>query len=224
MIDRDARPISHRWAGHDEWMLVSDGETDLHVILIQPLFAEMNRTRRLLRDVMRALQRRGVGSSLPDLPGLGESSRPLAGVAWSDWLGALAGAAAKIAETAAVPHVASIRGGALLDHAVGARSCWRLAPATGAELLRDLRRAQAIGGGAKLGGYLLSPALIGPLEAAEPSMTKPLRTVQLEGGAGLGDALLAGPALWRRAEPGHSAALAEAIAADIAGWITRCGG
>lgn len=224
MTDRDARPISYRWAGHDEWMLASDGETGRHVLLVQPLFAELNRTRRLLRDVMRALQRHGIGSSLPDLPGLGESPRPLAGVTWSDWLGALAGAAAQVAEIAAVPHVASVRGGALLDHAVGAQSCWRLAPAAGAGLLRDLLRAQAIGGGAELGGYLLSPALAGPLEAAEPGLAAPLRTVQLGGSADRGDALLAGPALWRRSEPGHSAALAEAIAGDIAGWIARCGG
>ncbi len=216
MSAADARPHSYRWAGHDEWRLVSEADEGPHVLLIQPLFAELNRTRRLLRDVMRALSRRGIGSTLPDLPGLGESSRPLSEVTLADWTGALAALSARR------PHVASFRGGALLDPLVDARSRWRLAPVPGAALLRDLRRAQTIGGGPALGGYHLVPDLLASLEAAVPAPAPLLRTVQLDSSPDVGNATIAGPALWRRAEPGEAPELAEAIAADIARWIARC--
>ncbi len=224
MTDADARPTRYRWAGRDEWMLVSDSDNVHHVLIVQPLFAELNRTRRLLRDVMRALRWRGIGSTLPDLPGLGESARPLADIAWADWRGALAGAAAKITESVTRLHVASFRGGALLDHELSARSHWRMSPVTGAAALRDLRRTQTIGGGAALGGYRPAAGLIAALEAAAPMPATALRTVRLDSSTEPGDAIIAGPALWRRAEPGPSPALAEAIAGDIAGWIARCDG
>jgi len=36
------------------------------------------------------------------------------------------------------------------------------------------------------------------------------------------DAKIEGPALWRRSEPGSSAELAEAIAADLQKWSGEC--
>ena len=46
----------------------------------------------------------------------------------------------------------------------------------------------------------------------------PLRTVRLATDRAEADAKIEGPALWRRSEPGTSAALAEALAADLDEW------
>ena len=70
-----------------------------------------------------------------------------------------------------------------------------------------------------LAGNLLSPAMMGQLGSAEVEPVAPLRTVTLGSGA---DAI-AGTPLWLRAEPGEDAAMAAAIAADIAAWSTTCG-
>lgn len=216
--------MPYRWAGRDEWMLVQPGVDGRHVLLLQPMFGELNRCRRLMRDVMRSLARRGIGSSLPDLPGTGESPRPLAECSWEDWIDAVAAA-----QGDARLHLASIRGGALLDSVVKAASRWRLTPVAGSALLRDLERAQAITNvengpeaSHQLAGYRLSSSLREGLAAAEPLPATPLRTARLEGDAGASDATFVGPALWRRAEPGAAPELAEAIAADIADWIERC--
>ena len=53
--------------------------------------------------------------------------------------------------------------------------------------------------------------------AAEVQPVEPLRTVAL-GADGI-----AGTPLWLRAEPGEDAAMAEAIADDIAAWSATCG-
>ena len=227
MTAEQPRPLTYRWAGHDEWMLVQDGDASDHIILVQPLFGELNRCRRLLRDVMRGLTQRGIGSTLLDLPGTGESPRKLGACDWSDWTGAVAAVAARGDRRT---HLASMRGGALLDGDADAVSRWRLSPVSGAAMLRELSRAQAIGdheteGAAapnELAGYLLSADLIERLGSTEPATASPLRTVRVEGDAGQADAFLSGPALWRRAEPGHSLLLAEAIADDLTAWIKTC--
>jgi hypothetical protein len=73
-------------------------------------------------------------------------------------------------------------------------------------------------------GYAPSPSLRAELEAALPEPEARLRTVRLASDRGEADAKVAGPALWRRSEPGTSAALAEALAADLAGWAKTCAG
>jgi len=73
-----------------------------------------------------------------------------------------------------------------------------------------------------LAGYPLSPALLEALRAAVPAAAPLPRTVRLESDRGDADAKLAGPALWRRSEPGTSPELAEALADDFAAWIARC--
>ena len=40
---------------------------------------------------------------------------------------------------------------------------------------------------------------------------------------GSGDEAIAGTPLWLRAEPGEDAAMADAVAADIAAWSRTCG-
>ena len=68
-----------------------------------------------------------------------------------------------------------------------------------------------------LAGNALSPAMISQLGAVEAQPVEPLRSIPLgEGG-------IAGTPLWLRAEPGEDAAMANAIAADIAAWSRSCG-
>jgi len=181
------------------------------LLFLPPLFEEMNRTRALLAGVMRALAAEGYGCWLPDLPGTGESERALEEVSWQDMRDA---ATAAFAAAGAVASV-GLRGGALLDEAAPAR--WRFAPATGASLARDLARAGLMTEGG--GGYSPSPALLGPLAAAEPPAGGRLRTVRLATDRAEADLKLEGPPLWRRAEPQNSPELAEAMASDISQWM-----
>ncbi|HEX8625189.1 MAG TPA: hypothetical protein VF782_08930 [Allosphingosinicella sp.] len=193
----------------EEWMMrIGSGPA---LLFLPPLFEEMNRTRALLATAMRALAARGFGCWLPDLPGTGESERPLEEVSWQDWRAA---AAAAFAAAGAVASV-SLRGGALLDEAAPAR--WRFAPATGASLARDLARAGLMTEGG--GGYAPSPALLQPLAEAEPAAGGRLRTVRLATDRAEADLKLEGPPLWRRAEPQNSSELAEAMALDISQWM-----
>ena len=80
-----------------------------------------------------------------------------------------------------------------------------------------------LAGGVEWAGYQPSNALKAALEAAKPYAVTPLRTVRLTSDIAAADAKLAGPALWRRSEPGTSAELAEAIAADLLKWSRECG-
>ncbi|GGJ59466.1 hypothetical protein CDQ92_01265 [Sphingopyxis bauzanensis] len=205
------------------------------ILIVPPLFEEANRTRRTLVLAMRALAADGFAALLPDLPGQNESLVPLETVDLASWQDALAEAAATIDGPQII---ASLRGGALIDHHPKAATWWRLAPVGGASLLRTLMRARVAAdreGGVTssldslqaeaatapllLAGNRLSPAMIAQLGSAETQPVARLRTVTLGSGA---DAI-AGTPLWLRAEPGEDAAMAKAIAADIAAWSTACG-
>ncbi|MFS0736360.1 hypothetical protein ABC347_04850 [Sphingomonas sp. 1P06PA] len=213
------------------------------ILIVQPLFAERNRTRILIGDVMRRLAAHGIGCWLPELPGEGESATLLEQTSWAAWRAAVAAAADHVAaRSGSVPFVASLRGGALLDDAAAARGWWRLAPTGGAALLRDVMRAQlmadreagrggslasldaaALAGPVSLAGMTLTPPLYAGLRDAVPAEVQPLRIVRFEGDGGNASDRLAGEALWRRAEPGRSADTADLIAADIRSWIETCG-
>ncbi|MET1112949.1 MAG: hypothetical protein ABWX67_15640 [Allosphingosinicella sp.] len=203
----------YRTGDRDEWMMrIGSGPA---LLFLPPLFEEMNRTRALLAATMRILAARGYGCWLPDLPGTGESERPLEGVSWQDWREAAAAAFEAAGAVAAV----SLRGGALLDEAAPAR--WRFAPATGASLARDLARAGLMTEGG--GGYAPSEALIAALSGAAPAEGGKVRTLRLATDRGEADLKLEGPPLWRRAEPQNSHELAEAMAWDISQWVSECG-
>lgn len=203
------------------------------ILIVPPLFEEANRTRRTLVLAMRALAAEGFTAALPDLPGQNESLVPLEQVDLERWQGALADAASGIAGPVIV---ASFRGGALIDHKAKATAWWRLAPAGGASLLRTLMRArvsadreagvtssleslqeQAQTAPLLLAGNRLSPAMTAQLGTSEVRPVEPLRSI------GLGADGIAGTPLWLRAEPGEDAAMADAIAADIAAWSMTCG-
>jgi alpha-beta hydrolase superfamily lysophospholipase len=204
--------VRYRTGDRDEWMMrIGAGPA---LLFLPPLFEEMNRTRALLATAMRGLAARGFQSWLPDLPGTGESERALEDVSWQDWLDAAAAAFAAAGAAACI----SLRGGALLDEAAPAR--WRFAPATGASLARDLARAGLMSEGG--GGYAPSAALLGPLASAEPAAGGRQRVLRLVTDRAEADLKLAGPPLWRRAEPQNSSELAEAMASDISTWVREC--
>lgn len=205
------------------------------ILIVPPLFEEANRTRRTLVLAMRALADRGFAALLPDLPGQNESLVATEEVDLDRWQAALADTAATIDGPVVI---ASLRGGALIDHRMQAAAWWRLAPVGGASLLRTLMRARvaadreaglttsleslqsdAQAAPLLLAGNLLSPAMIAQLVSAEAQPVAPLRAVTLGSSA---DAI-AGTPLWLRAEPGEDAAMAAAIAADIAAWSQTCG-
>jgi hypothetical protein len=204
------------------------------VLFVPPLFEEANRMRRTLVMAMRALAAQGIGSLLPDLPGQNDSLLATEAADLEQWRTALA---AIVAAEPVPLLIAGVRGGALIDNAADAIGWWRLAPVTGASLLRTMLRtrvtsdreagrdssteslmAEAAEHALLLAGNCLSPAMIAGLHGAVPADAAPCRTVTL----GTGTDQIAGSPLWLRAEPGEDAALADAMAADIAAWVTAC--
>ena len=210
-----------RVSGRKEWLMRLGRPHAPAILFVPPLFEEMNRTRALIAAAMRWLARRGHGCWLLDLSGTGESERALGEVAWDDWRHDVMSAAAYIAEKARKPLIASLRGGALVDDRAEARGWWRLTPIDGAAVTRDMVRS-GLAGGVEWAGYTPADALKAALEAAKPAPVRTLRTVRLASDAQPADARLEGPALWRRSEPGTSAALADAIAADLHRWSREC--
>lgn len=203
------------------------------ILIVSPLFDEANRLRRTLVLAMRALAADGFAAVLPDLPGQNESLVGLDAVDLAQWRDALADVAASLDGPVVV---ASMRGGALIDHRAKAAAWWRLAPVGGASLLRTMMRARvtadreagiessldSLQEAAKsapllLAGNALSPAMVDQLGSAEPQAVEPLRSI------GLGADGIAGTPLWLRAEPSEDAAMASAIAADISAWSKTCG-
>jgi len=205
-----------------EWMLrIGDPRTP-PIMFVPPLLEELNRTRALIVTVMRRLAANGSGCWLPDLSGSGESLLPLQSVSWSDWGRDVRAAAAHVRDVSGKPPaIASIRGGALIDSEAEASCRWRFAPVAGRALARELDRA-SLAGGADWAGYPASIQFKDELAAAVPGEASPLRVVRLETDAGAADHKLAGPALWRRSEPGNSVELASALAADINEWARAC--
>lgn len=211
------------------------------ILIVPPLFEEMNRTRALLTGIGRRLSGRGIGSWLPDLPGTGDSALPLSAATWSMW-GDSVQAICKLitASNGRRPHLFAVRGGALLADGTDASSRYLLAPvASGERLLRELMRTRLAAdqerGAAnslatleatlaketvEMGGYPISPALAADLRAATLPALEPTRTAALTGGTG--DHLFDGPPVWRQAEPAAAPALACEIADDLAAWIATC--
>lgn len=205
----------YTWRGGSELLLRHGGGSPVTLLVLPALFEEANRMRRFTVSIMRNLARLDIGTILPDLPGTGESLTPLPDVVLADWHDAVA---------ALVPHASgsiAIRGGALLDGVFTNR--WRLAPETGARLLRDMIRAtawsdgltateidaRALAGPIRLAGTIIGPALYAALGDAVP----------------IGEASSVAhdvPKLWRAAEPGDDPDVAQQVAEDIAAWTITC--
>ncbi len=212
---------TYRTGDRDEWMMLIGAPDGLPILFVPPLLEEMNRTRALLAAAMRSLAAAGHGCWLPDLAGTGESEVSLSGIRFEDWRHDVRMAAAHVAERSGRrPVIASTRGGCLVDDAAEAAGWWRFAPVLGKSLARDMERAGIAG--TPWAGYSPSEDLKTELAAAEPRRVSRLRTVRLASDAAEADARLAGPALWRRSEPGRSNELAAAMAADLETWSRAC--
>lgn len=186
----------------------------------------------MLVQAMRGLAERGVDGLLIDLPGCNESPAALENQSLSIWRDAVGAAAAQLGAT----HIASLRGGTLVDDGAPDMPHWRLAPAKGPGLLKTMVRTRIAGdkeigkttseaglmeaartAPIALGGNLLGPALVAELATAEPSEI-PRLTVRA-----LGQDIMGSP-LWLRAEPQDDPAMSAAIADDLDQWSASCGG
>lgn len=214
------------------------------LLMIPPLFEEMNRTRRLLAGIGRELAAAGIGSYLPDLPATGDSELPTTAMDWALWRDSLQALSKHIEASASNDvHILAVRGGALLTDAVAGRSRYLLAPvASGERLLREMMRARLAADqergtpttlaelterlsreAVELAGYPVTPKLAADIGAARlPGGAMPTRTAGLS--ASDTDVTFDGPPVWRQAEPIAAETLAAAVADDIARWIMTCAG
>lgn len=222
---------SYRHGGRHEFCLCFGIGFARQILIVPPLFDEMNRVRRMLVQTMRDLEARGIGSLLIDLPGCNESLAPLEAQNLDVWRDAVA----HCAETLGATHIAALRGGALIDDRP-ALPHWRLAPVKGASILKTMVRtriagdkeagvatseadlmAQAENMPIELAGNRLGPHMIAQLKCAEPAAAHALLDRKL------GEDV-AGSPLWLRAEPAEDATMSAAIAADLDRWSASCGG
>lgn len=226
------RHLSYDFDGRGEQLLTA-GDGPPGVLIVPPLFDEMNRMRRTLVLAMRALAGRGIASALMDLPGANESLAPLEEQSLASWRAAVGAAAAQAGRQAAPICIASVRGGCLIDDGAEAAHRWRLSPAKGSSLLKTLLRTRIAGeredGRTVTAAQLMAEARLDPIELAGNRLG-PDMVAQLDGALpadlpareakpGTGEGCIAGSALWLRAEPGEDAAMADAIAADIAALL-----
>ena len=180
------RHSSYRFEGFDEACLSFGGESATRVIVIvPPLFDEMNRVRAVLVGAMRGLAGRDVMTLLPDLPGCNESLAAITKQSIASWQRAMSEAAHQLGAT----HIASIRGGALVAGGI-ALPQWRLAPVKGASLMKTMLRTRmasdkeaglgssieslmtdANNGPLELSGYRLGAGMLAGLDAAVPDDT-----------------------------------------------------
>jgi hypothetical protein len=223
--------LHYEFGGQKEYCLsFGDARASRHILIVPPLFDEMNRVRRMLANAMRRLAERGVQSLLPDLPGCNESPVQLAGQTIETWQEAVAAAALQLGAT----HIASIRGGALIDHKTGLPT-WRLATVKGSSLLKTMLRtrmaaekeagrsvtieqlmASAQSGPLELSGYALGINMLESLDSALPTANSNLHE------AALSD--IDGSALWLRAEPQDDPVMSMSLAAELDRWGASCGG
>ena len=227
-----AEYLRYTVAGHDELCLSFGRDSARRILVVPPLFDEMNRMRRVLVSAMRDLDGRGVGSILIDLPGCNESLASLEHQSIGSWRGAVAACAGQLSVT----HIASMRGGALLDGGNADLPHWRLAPAKGASLLRTMIRTRIAGekeaGNSISEAQLLEQSEAAPLELAgnmlgsvmvkQLAIAEPVALTNLTESK-LGEDIIGSP-LWLRAEPQDDATFAANIAAELDRWSASCGG
>jgi hypothetical protein len=208
----------------EELLVAFDQARPLRVLVCPAWFDEANKLRRFTVEVMRRLDKAGIDSFLPDLPGCNDSLAALETQTLAGWKAGMTSAAHLLRAT----HVLAIRAGALLapDHLPG----WHYAPQSGPKLLRGMIRARTIAAreagreekaeallalgrseGLMLGGWPLGAAMIRYLADAEPRLA--------EGQSEIAQSQLGGPGLWLRAEPDEDPRQADALAAIIAGSI-----
>ncbi len=201
-------------------------EADEPTLLILPaLFDEANKLRRYTIEVMRRLSEAGIGSVLPDFPGMNESMAPLSEQGLTQWRED----AEQAAQQFGASHVLTIRGSALF--APQTLPAWHYAPAMGPRILRNMLRAQVLAlretgqqlsidelgergaaQGIELAGWQFGPQLFSQLQEAEP-LANPAHAIIEQSEVG-------GAGLWLRAEPDDNADQVAALADIIAAKIT----
>ncbi|MEO0440921.1 MAG: hypothetical protein AAF067_08610 [Pseudomonadota bacterium] len=220
---------------HEEFCLVAGEDCEVQLLLIPPLFDEMNRMRQMLVDVMRRLEKCGIGSILPDLPGTNESLLPRDHATLSIWQESLQSCQKSLGN---INFIASFRGGCLIDGIAPELPHWRLSPVDGQRLLRAMMRTliasnkeagkissisnltqQAASETLNLAGNAVNPDMFSELQAAQPVDLANVRLVRLKSDPKPAESQIAGSALWLRAEPESDSELAEAISKDIGEWI-----
>jgi hypothetical protein len=222
--------LHYEFGGHREYSLGFGAAGAVRSILIvPPLFDEMNRVRRMLIEAMRALANVGVRTFIVDMPGCNESVADLSAQTLNIWQDAIDTAARQLRAT----HIASIRGGCLIDHRP-ALPHWRLAPAKGASLLKTMLRtriaAEKENGNTvtfeqlmaaarlqpiELSGNILGIGMLESLDRGEPVFVANLHEVAL--------ADVAGTPIWLRAEPQDNPEMSAAIATELDRWSASCG-
>jgi hypothetical protein len=207
----------------EEAALQFDQARKTRLLIVPALFDEGNRMRRFTVEVMRRLDRAGIDSFLPDLPGCTESLQPLEAQDPTDWLDAMAAGARHFGAS----HVLGIRGGCLFTP--DRLPALHYAPVKASSILRQMMRArmlasreagreesreqlaqEALTHGITLAGYVLGTDFYRHFEPMTASAKAKLVTQEQIGGSGL----------WLRAEPDENAAQADALAAIVAGELT----
>ncbi len=229
------RHLSYHFEGLDEATLgFGDAQATRTILIVPPLFDEMNRVRAMLVGAMRDLAGRGVMTLLPDIPGCNESIAPISLQSIESWHRAMVVAAHQLGAT----HVASIRGGTLIEGHIPLPH-WRLAGVKGASLLKTMLRARIAsdkesgrnssteslitevhGGPIELSGYMLSAAMLAELDAAVPDPVAQAHDIAI----GDGPDALSGKPLWLRAEPQDDTDMSLALSAELDRWSASCGG
>ena len=214
-------PAAGGTEGAEELCVGFDRDRAVRVLVLPAWFDEANKLRRFTLEVMRRLDRAGIDSMLPDLPGCNESLVPLQDQTLASWRSATMAAAEALRAT----HVLAIRAGALL--APESLPGWHYAAQSGPKLLRGMIRARTIASreagktetseelmaagraeGLVLGGWPLGAAMFHALETAEPALAP--------GQSDIAQSAVGGPGLWLRAEPDEDAGQADRLAALIA--------
>lgn len=209
--------------GSEELALACGQNGGPRVLVLPAWFDEGNKLRHVTVEAMRSLERLGVASVMPDLPGCNESTAPLHIQTLATWQSAAAAAASHLA----CSHVLVVRAAANIAPDLPG---WAWAPLAGKSALRALLRARVIASkeagapetsdalleqgkaqGLDLAGYRLGAAMVAGLAEAELPATALTPITQAD---------LGGPGLWLRAEPEHDQAQAEALARFIAAGMT----
>jgi len=219
------RHLTYSFGGYDE-QLLAFGPKDAaqRILIIPPLFDEMNRMRRTLVETMRMLSNADVASAILDLPGCNESAAKLKDQSIDGWKEAVVAACSAIGAT----HILSVRGGCLIDNGPQL-PIMRLSPAKAASLLKMMMRARIAGdkeagkttsmeslteairsGPVELAGHLIGPKLWAGMGAATPQEAHDAIEIKPDD--------ISGSPLWLRAEPQHDGEMAAGLATALTTW------
>lgn len=192
------------------------------LLILPPLFEEMNRSRALLAALARELAALNVVTLLPELPGTGECGHMLEHIRWTDWLEAVRA----LVDAEKPDHIFTVRGGALLAQHL---ACPRddFAPLSSGQMIwRALARARMMS--EQEAGRRISQAELDALAAQgqtilcagyalHPDMVQGLCAAHIHVPARhswqLGHDGLEGPPVWLQAEPLAAPQLSKDLAA-----------